>query len=55
MTSTKEKAIEAEVRGSQWLAKGNEYAELGKNKHAEKCYDKAQYWLDRYNKLTGRT
>ena len=54
MKSTKEKAIDAEVRGSQWLAKGNEYAERGNKKQAEKCYDKAQFWLDRYNKLTGR-
>ena len=48
-------AIEAEVRGSQWLADGNDARERGDKAKAERCYDKAQFWLDRYNKLTGRT
>jgi hypothetical protein len=50
----REEAIDAEVRGSTWLADGNAAAEAGNKAKAEKCYDKAQFWLDRYNKLTGR-
>lgn len=48
------KALDAEQRCSTWLADGNEHSERGDKAKAEKCYDKAQYWLDRYNKLTGR-
>lgn len=50
-----EKALDAEVRSSRWLADGNEANERGNRDKAEKCYAKSQYWLDRYNKLTGRT
>jgi hypothetical protein len=48
----KERVLEAEVKGSQWLAKGNEYTEAGKHEQAQRCYDRSQFWLDRYNKLT---
>ena len=47
-------AIDAEVRCSQWLADGNAAREAGKHAKAEKCYAKSQFWLDRFNKLTGR-
>jgi hypothetical protein len=47
-----ERILEAEVKGSQWLAKGNEYSEAGKSEQAQRCYDKSQFWLDRYNRLT---
>lgn len=45
--------IDAEVRGSMWLANGNEAAERGNKKRAEVCYRKAQFWLDKYNRLAG--
>lgn len=48
-----QKALDAETRGNQWLADGNAAAEAGNKKKAEKCYDKGQFWLDRYNKLMG--
>lgn len=48
------KALDAEVRASQWLADGNAARERGNMVKAEKCYAKSQFWLDRYNKLTGR-
>lgn len=48
------KALDAEVRGSRWLADGNAAKEKGNMAKAEKCYVKSQFWLDRYNKLTGR-
>lgn len=44
--NTREKIIEAETRGSQWLADANELAERGEKARAE---------LDRYNKLIGNT
>ena len=44
---------DADMKGSNWLAKGNEYAEKGNSVKAEQCYDKGQYWLDRSNKLRG--
>lgn len=48
-----ERIIEAEMLGSRWLANGNEAAERGDSARAERCYDKAQFWLDRYNLLAG--
>jgi hypothetical protein len=48
-----ERIIEAEMLGSRWLANGNEAAERGDSVRAERCYDKAQFWLDRYNLLAG--
>ena len=54
MTKTlKDRIIEAEMRGSHWLAEGNEAEENGNKVRAEKCFEKSQFWLDRYNKLTG--
>jgi hypothetical protein len=47
------KILEAEQRGSDWLAKGNAASERGDNAKAEKCYKKSQFWLDRYNTLVG--
>lgn len=47
----KAKKLDAETRCGQWLADGNEAAEARKLEKAEKCYAKAQYWLDRANKL----
>ena len=51
----KEKIIEAEIRGSHFLAEGNEAAERGQHDKAEKLYAKSQYWLDRFNKLSGNS
>ena len=48
-------AVNAEVKFSQWLADANAAKEAGDIEKAEKCYAKSQYWLDRYNKLAGRT
>jgi len=50
----REKAIEAETRGSHWRAEGNAAAERGDKARADRCYEKAQFWLDRFNKITGR-
>ena len=47
------KMREAEVWGSKWLADGNEAEERGDFERAKKCFEKSQYWLDRYNKLAG--
>jgi len=49
-----QKALEAEVRCSQWLADGNAAREAGNMAKAAKCDAKSQFWLDRYNRLTGR-
>lgn len=48
-----EKALDAETRGNRWLADGNAAAEAGNKEKAEKCYEKGQFWLDRYNRLMG--
>lgn len=54
MTKTlRENVIEAETFGSQYLADANEQSERGNQEKAEKLYEKAQFWLDRYNKLVG--
>lgn len=39
--------------GSRWLADGNEAEEAGDMEKAEKCFKKAQYWLDRLNLMEG--
>ena len=48
------KAFDAEDRGNRWLADGNAAAEAGNKAKAEHCYAKGQFWLDRFNRLTGR-
>lgn len=53
MKTGKAKIIEAEMRGSHWLAEGNAAAERGQHEKAERLYAKSQYWLDRYNRLVG--
>ena len=49
--ATRNKAIDAEVRSSHWLAEGNSASERGAKAKAERCYEKSQFWLDRANKL----
>ncbi|WP_087132042.1 hypothetical protein [Caballeronia pedi] len=51
----RERIIDAEVRGGKWLADGNEAAERGDRRKAEQCYEKSQFWLDRYNLLVGNS
>lgn len=48
-----QKLIEAETLASQYLADANEQSERGNRAKSEKLFDKAQYWLDRYNTLVG--
>lgn len=55
MSDLEKKIIDAESRGNHWLAEGNAAREAGRYEKAEKCYAKGQFWLDRYNKLTGRS
>lgn len=50
-----ERLIEADERGSRYLADANEAAERGDTVKAEKLYAKGQFWLDRYNKLAGNS
>jgi hypothetical protein len=45
--------LTAEERAGRWRADGNEASERGDKVKAEKCYAKAQYWLDRANKARG--
>ncbi|WP_199918418.1 hypothetical protein [Pseudomonas veronii] len=49
-----ERALDAETRASQWLADGNLAVEAGRVAKAERCFQKAQFWLDRANHLSGR-
>lgn len=51
--SLHERMIDAEQRGSHWLAEGNEASERGDHEKAERFYEKSQFWLDRYNSLAG--
>ena len=48
-----EKALHAEERSSHWLAEGNQANERGDYEKSDRCYEKSQYWLDRYNRLAG--
>jgi len=45
--------IEAEENASRYLADGNAADEMGKAAKAEKLWDRGQFWLDRFNKLSG--
>jgi hypothetical protein len=42
---------EADARGSALLADANEAAERGQKKKAERLYARAQFWLDKSNRL----
>ena len=53
MTRTPENVLKAEHLAGKWLGNANEAAERGQHEKAERLYQKAQYWLDRYNKLVG--
>lgn len=50
-----EKIIEADTRGSNFLADANEASESGDQSKAERLYAKGQYWLDKSNKLRGNS
>jgi hypothetical protein len=50
-----ERMMNAEYRGSRYLADANEAAERGDKAKADKLYEKGQFWLDRYNKLAGNS
>lgn len=52
--SVAERTMEAEVRASKWLADANEARESGDPERAAKCDAQSQFWLDRYNLLSGR-
>lgn len=54
MTPLNERIVAAEVFGSRALADANAAAEAGNSAKADRLYRKAQFWLDRYNKLAGR-
>ncbi len=49
-----ERQVDADVRCRQWLAKATDAAEAGNKALAEKCEDKARFWNDRWNLLSGR-
>ena len=56
--ATKSKADriqEADVRMGMFLGNANEASERGETIRAERLYAKSQFWLDRYNKLTGNS
>ena len=50
-----ERIIDADERGSRYLADANEAAERGEAEKAERLYEKGQFWLDRLNKLLGNS
>jgi hypothetical protein len=57
-TDTKKRSIadrvaDADMRGSNWLARANALTAEGKYKRAARCHEKGQFWLDRSNKLRG--
>lgn len=53
VSSLSDRVIDAEERASRWLSEGNEAEERGDVEKAEFCFQKSQYWLDRYNRLAG--
>lgn len=49
-----QRIADADALASRWLADGNEAAEAGHPAKAEKCYERSQYWKDRYTLLTNQ-
>lgn len=47
-----ERIAQADMYASRWLGRGNFFEERGNREAAEKCFQKSQFWLDRWNKLT---
>jgi hypothetical protein len=54
VTPLAERVLEAQTRASQWLADANQAQEAGRTVKAERCFQKAQFWLDRANLLSDR-
>lgn len=52
--SIHDRILDADVLSSRWLADGNEAKERGDKARAEKYYEKSQFWLDRFNLLSGK-
>ena len=48
-----ERILQADILASRYLGNANEASERGNQERAEKLYQKSQYWLNRYNLLTG--
>lgn len=46
-----ERVLDAEARADQWRADGNKAQKAGRVTRAERCFYKAQFWLDRANEL----
>ena len=46
-------ALHADIMSGRYLGNANEAEERGQYDKAERLYAKSQYWLDRYNHLTG--
>ncbi len=49
-----ERVLDADTKASKWLADANEARESGQLELAAKCDGRSQYWLDRFNLLSGR-
>lgn len=52
--SLADRIANAGALASRWLADGNDAAERGNRAKADLCYEKSQFWKDRYNLLSGR-
>lgn len=53
-SSLRERILRADELASRYLADANEASEKGQMERAERLYEKAQFWLDRWTLLTGR-
>jgi len=51
--TTSANELKCDILASKWLGNANEAEEKGEYAKAERMYQKAQYWLDRYNKAAG--
>lgn len=55
MATIKENISKAEELMNRYLADANEAGEKGDKRKEAKLLAKCQYWLNRYNKLTGNS
>ena len=55
MKALADRIVDAEMLANRNLADANEASESGFQAKADALYGKAQFWLDRYNHLSGRS
>ncbi|RYF68553.1 MAG: hypothetical protein EOO39_19215 [Cytophagaceae bacterium] len=49
-----DRILDAQIKASHWLADGNKAFAAGRVTKADRYFQKARFWLDRANHLSGQ-